>query len=145
MMFKKLLYISLILILPAFSCKCTTEPEVITRNYFVIKIHGMTVEEFSNKYYEAPVVKEIKLIDYKIGTDLRGQVLLKDIGWLDIKSLSTISDQFTVNTEGLLGKVEWIWFRIHTITKNLIEGDFEVCGSDIDGFPVSFSGILIRN
>ena len=138
---KKIFYVLITFIFVVLSCKNSTEPEINIREYIITQIQGMTVEEFANKYYEAPVVERIKLENYEKGsTDYKGQVLLRDIGWLDIIHLSSDGDQFIVYTTGMFDYIEHLWFRINNITKDQIEGVFAVCGSTIDGAPVEFSG-----
>ena len=138
---KKIFYVFITFILLISNCKNSTEPKVIIREYIITQIHGMTVEEFANKYYEAPVIERIKLENHKIGsTEFKGQVLLRNIGWLNIKTFSSDSDEFIVYTLDIFDKVEHLWFRIQEITKDQIKGYYVVCGSTIDGFPIEFSG-----
>ncbi|MFC1726660.1 hypothetical protein ACFL4T_13640 [candidate division KSB1 bacterium] len=138
---KRIFYVFITVIFVVLCCKNSTEPEINIREYIITQIHGMTVEEFAYRYYEAPVVERIKLENYKIGSaDYKGQVLLRDIGWLDIKPFSTDGDKFIVYTLDIFDKYEHLWFRIQDITKDQIEGVFAACGSTIDPFLVEFSG-----
>ncbi|MFC1724684.1 hypothetical protein ACFL4T_03585, partial [candidate division KSB1 bacterium] len=83
MQVKKQFYISLFLMTIILSCKNSTEPEIISGNYIITEIDNMTVEEFSNRYYEAPIIQEIKLTNYQSGsTDYEVSIFIRDIGWI---------------------------------------------------------------
>lgn len=138
---KKIFYVFITVILIFLSCKNSTDSEKNTRTYVINKILGLTIDEYIQKYQHKPRLEKIKLVNYKKGdTDLSGKVLLRDIGWLDIDHLSSDGDQFIVYTEGTIDKVEHLWFMINSISKDQIEGVYVVCGREIDGFPIEFSG-----
>ncbi|MFC1724683.1 hypothetical protein ACFL4T_03580 [candidate division KSB1 bacterium] len=142
---KKPFYVSLILLTVIFYCKNSTDPDVNSRNYIVTEIHGMTVEEFFNKYYETPLIKEIKLIDYEFcSTIFNGQVLIKDKGWFDIRTPYNPGHKwFIVYINNQIEGIEAIWFYIYNISDKKIDGDYECIPYDqgIDPAPIQFSAI----
>ena len=139
---KKIFYVLSFFILFFVSCKKSTDIEVITLSYSITELQGMTVEEFSSKYYETPVVKEIKLIDHEFcSKNFKGQVLINEKEWHDISTpKNPVYKSFNVYIKNQIEGIEVIWFYIYNISEQKIEGDYWCIPYDqsIDPAPIAF-------
>ena len=137
---KWIFYIVFILMTIILNCKRTTDPEIISGTYIIIECYGMSVEEYTKIHGRAPIISELKLTNYRAGSsDYHANIFIRDIGWTDTeRNTYTTSESFIINTRGLLGKIEYIWFSKLKISKNTIEGIFETCGAEIEPLPIQF-------
>jgi len=105
-----------------------TGPEKITATYYLVRCDGKTITEYmrAHRGYK-PLVQEIKLVNYELGTtNYKGEVLVRDIGWLKIDDGFDNPQHkcFTINISEFPNP-EGIWIQDLKITKKEMTGYYE--------------------
>jgi len=124
----KSIYPLIFLLLSLIHCNSTEpEPEVGTFLYRVTEISGEPIEirPSENPSWDVPL--EIKLVDYKMGSDdFKGYVKFIKLGWLEIKEPNPNNkmEDFCVDTKGKLEQTEKISFSEIKVNSYNITGNF---------------------